>query len=37
MPCRQLLDALALDGFVAALLAIVADQAQGTHPLHFDH
>jgi hypothetical protein len=37
-PCRQWLDALALDGFVAALLAMtVADQAQGTHPLHFDH
>jgi hypothetical protein len=32
-----MLDALALDCFVAALLAMtVADEAQGTHPLHFD-
>jgi hypothetical protein len=36
-PCRQWLEALALDGFVAALLAIVADQAQGTDPLQFEH
>jgi hypothetical protein len=37
-PGRQWLDAPALDGFVAALFAMtVAEQAQGTHPLHFDH
>jgi hypothetical protein len=36
-PCRQLLDALALDGAIAALLAMnLADQARRTHPLHFD-